>query len=876
MKTLVALTIAVAGAAFGAQAAPSAVTTKVSNTHLAKPILVRPTFVPQPASNPASGDISPANPTVNWTGTATGAGGMGPVDPTATGGTVATGQEGLTQDTFVLTLDGLAAAYAGKSVAVTISWTVPADDYDLYIFKRNANGTNGAAVGSSANGAPGTSESVTINPASTGVGAYNVITVYFTTGVGPANVDQYKGTTSIITSPTARTATYIKGGITFSPNAPVKTPTSVADGEPSSRVDVNGNYYVCGIRGVPAGVDLWYFDLRPTSATYDPNMRVPVYRGMPDAVIPGEVAGSAVQAGGLGGGDIDLAVGFGNYTGLGASTTAPQPVLAYASLTAANVTVGNSLDLGKTFVFNAAGNALGGVPVNDRQWMGTFGNNVVYLEYRNFAEGIAFAQQSIDGGATYGPAITVGTLPQTGALDVDQYDGTVYISGNSGVVAVGTPSTLLTFPTSYTTYQATPAGVNPANIFFPVRVAADQRNAAGTLIAPGTVYGVYSDGQGIFLVSSADKGVTWSAPVQVNNPTDPATKINLLPWLATGPTPGSIGVVWYATDDTANDDNARWRVYYAQSFDANSAAPTFRIVQASDHSNHATNISESGLSVTGSSPNRNLLDYFQINFDPTGAAVIGYTDDHTDFSGDTYVTRQISGPSILGKTTTVPTPAEGTSLPAISATQPAQPGPNGEQVTDYAMDQDSGLVAVTPTTSPIDILSVLYTSQDSNQGPVITATMTVSNLSTVPPSSTWTMYFTANAPETGLVTIAGNQYSKGLSDLGDQFYVQFSTSATGTRTGYWGTVVRNHDGSLTTTQQGAADRVFVNQQANTLSVRLSSSKLNTYLTGVGHATVGFGSTFCGLRAQTAGTVSGVALEDNTRGGTEFTIQNPTF
>ena len=491
-------------------------------------------------------------------------------------------------------------------------------------------------------------------------------------------------------------------------------------------------------------------------------MRVPLYRGMPDAVIPGEVAGSAVAGGWPGRRRHRPRRGFRKlYTGLGASTTAPQPVLAYASLTAANVTVGNSLDLGKTFVFNAAGNALGGVPVNDRQWMGTFGNNIVYLEYRNFAQGIAFAQQSTDGGATYGPAIMVGTLPQTGALDVDQFDGTVYISGNDGEVAVGTPTTLLGFPTSYTTHQATPAGVNPANIFFPVRVAADQRNAAGTLIAPGTVYGVYSDGQGIFLVNSADKGVTWSAPVQVNDPTDPATKINLLPWLATGPTPGSIGIVWYATDDTANDDNARWRVYYAQSFDANSAAPTFRIVQASDHSNHATNISESGLSVTGSSPNRNLLDYFQINFDPTGAAVIGYTDDHTDFSGNTYTTRQISGPSILNKATTVPTPVEGSALPAISSTQPAQPGPNGEQVTDYAMDQDSGLVAVTPTTSPIDILSVLYTSQDSNQGPVITATMTVSNLSTVPPSSTWTMYLTANAPETGLVTIAGNQYSKG-------------------------------------------------------------------------------------------------------------------
>ena len=91
-------------------------------------------------------------------------------------------------------------------------------------------------------------------------------------------------------------------------------------------------------------------------------------------------------------------------------------------------------------------------------------------------------------------------------------------------------------------------------------------------------------------------------------------------------------------------------------------------------------------------------------------------------------------------------------------------------------------------------------------------------------------------------------------------------------------MVRNHDGSLTTTQQGTADRVFVNQAANTLSVRLSASKLNTYLNSFSpaHANVGFGTTFCGLRAQSAGTVSGVALEDSTRGGTEFTIQNPAF
>ena len=43
--------------------------------------------------------------------------------------------------------------------------------------------------------------------------------------------------------------------------------------------------------------------------------------------------------------------------------------------------------------------------------------------------------------------------------------------------------------------------------------------------------------------------------------------------------------------------------------------------------------------------NRNLIDYFTgVSFDPTGAAVVAYTDDHNDFDGHTYVTRQLSGP----------------------------------------------------------------------------------------------------------------------------------------------------------------------------------------------------------------------------------------
>jgi hypothetical protein len=845
------------------------------------------------ATNPVGGTLTPLTAApLTFVGTAPATGADSEADAI----------EGLNKDTYVLTV--APGNYTGKLISVSLSWAVPANDRDLYVFKRNPDGSNGQEVGSSAGGAPQTGEQTSFDPNIYGAGQYNVEIVYFAC---TPNADQPAGAVALVDGPDLRVATYISGGLTFSPNSTCKAPTALSDNEPSSRVDVFGNTYICGIQGVPGGVDLWYYDLRPKLAgntpnpNYDPNMRVPMYRGKPDS--PSSAAGQAqLQAGALGGGDIDLAVGFGNYSGDGGLgvNAVPNPVLAYASLTAANVTVGRSLDLGKTFQFNGVGNFTGGVPVNDRQWMGFLDDHTVYLEYRNFAQGIAFVQQSIDGGLTYGPAVLVGNLPQTGACDVDRFDGTVYISGNDGHVAIGTPTAAGLPPTSYTIVKATPNFVNVANIFFPIRVAADQRHynpdGSFTLVASGTLYGVYSDSANIYLIHSLDKGQHWSTPVRVNNPADPNLKFNNFPWLATGPTPGAVGIVWYGTDNNGNDDNSRWRVYYAMSYNATSDSPTFQYAQASDHTNHSANISLSGLVLTGG-PNRNLGDYFQTNYDPVGAAEIAWTDDHNDFSGAVYNTRQIGGPSINGKLAAnvqpngtpgnVPAPVEGSALPAQPfavpgtlpalgqpAPQPMQPGPNGEQVTDFAQDQDTGLLATTPTSSPIDIISIKYLSQNSGQGPYITATMTVSDLTTLPPNCTWRMYFAANAPETGVVGPAGNQFSKGLSDRGDQFYVEAATNAQSQVSFNWGTAVRNFTGNIVATQQGAADTGAINKLVRQITVRISLAKLNTYLSSVGHPQIGIGSVLCGLRGNAFQTDSlGLALEDYTRGGTEFTITN---
>ncbi len=820
---------------------------------------------PLRAANPAEGTIDPGTTTpLSWDGTAIGTGGT---DET-------TAIEGINRDTFILHVS--AGDYTSRVIAVKIEWNLAVDDYDLYIHKRNPDGSDGDLVSSSGGGAPGTSESAVINPATAGVGDFNVIAVYF---INTPGADQPHGTITLGAGQPLRTANYISGGMSFAPNSPVKAQTASSDGEPSSRVDTEGNYYVCGIRGVPAGVDLWYFDLRSTlngrvNSKFDPNMRVPIYRGQPDQ--PFSTLGQdELSAGALGGGDIDLATGLGPFTGLGGTG---EPALAYASLTAANVTVGRSLDHGATFQFNPIGNFAGGVPINDRQWMGFYGANTVYLEYRNFAAGVVFVQQSTDGGLTYGPATVAGTMSQTGALDVDQYDGTVYISGNDGQIAVGIPPLPGLPPLTYTLSQPIPTTVDPANIFVAMRVANDHPTGD----QPNTVYLCYSDGTNVFVISSGDKGATWASPVQVNDPSNTQTNINLMPWIATGPTPGSIGVAWYASDSQANNDNARWRVYFAQSFDATGENPTFRIVQASDHSNHASNISLKGLPLTGESPNRNLIDYFQVNFDPQGAAVIGYTDDHNDFSGHTYVARQIAGPSINGGD--LPPVQEGSKLRAQPFARPGatpppgggitpqamQPGPRGEQVTDFAYDEDSGLIAVEPSPSAVDIISIKYQVQSNRKGSQVSATMRVSDLSLVLPNATWRMYFTANAPETGIVNISGNSYSKGLSDDGDQFFIQATTDATGTPSYQYGTTIRNFDGSTTDTVVGEADGGSVNQTAAKLSVSVSLDKLNAILAAAGHPLIGSGTVFCGLRGLAFET-SSLALEDFTRGGTEFSV-----
>jgi hypothetical protein len=663
-----------------------------------------------------------------------------------------------------------------------------------------------------------------------------------------------------------RTALYVDGAtlnppIAFSNNCPVRCPLATADGEPSCRCDIFGNFYVSGIRGFPAGVDLWYFDFDPGSPMYDPFAKNPIYKGQPDSF----TGSTAIAAGGDGGGDIDLAVGFGN------SSSSDTPILAFSSLIAANLSTGNSIDQADSYNLNPLGNLEGGVAGDDRQWLAAYGTDTFYLLYRTLDPVIGFIHQSRTtaipdqpAGYIYLPATTLGNVGQTGGIDVDQSNGLVYAAFSDGRVATGVPDVNLGYPTSYTFHQAATGSV--AHLFFTVKVGINH-----------TAYVCYSNDHDIFIKHSTDQGVTWSDAVRVNNVSGGT---NIFPWIEVSHTqPGVVGIAWVGTTSPTNSDAADWNVFYAYCNNATATNPTFYQVKASDHVIHAANVSEGGL--TGAA-NRNLLDYIQVCFDPVGSAVLSFADDHNDYTGQTYVTRQISGPSINGGN--IPAPVQGPNLarPPGEMAPPVIPGPNGEQVVDYVGDVTDALVVRTSTPDPLDIVSIKYSSVvDPLDGLSLIVTLKVSDLSVVPPAAYWRMHFTVNAPDSA---VSPNGFTFGVSDRGDQFYVEAVTDPLGQRTYNWGTATRDAIGTLSYVQRGACNRGAFNPADNTLTLRIAASPLNAYLATKSHPAIASGTKLVGLRATCAEaavdindfsaagqTVHRNGKRDRAYGGTMYTI-----
>src|SRR5215213_950287 len=164
--------------------------------------LALPGFNSARASNPTGGTINPTATTpVTWTGTGVGGGALNA--PLLIAGEDLC-QEGLTCDTFTLTVGGTTADWAGKLIHIKIEWLLPTTDYDLYIHKDS---NSGPLVANSGRGAtsptePLTWEDTTIDPAIQGTGVYTVRAVYY----NATALDQYRGSATIEAKPAQQPA----------------------------------------------------------------------------------------------------------------------------------------------------------------------------------------------------------------------------------------------------------------------------------------------------------------------------------------------------------------------------------------------------------------------------------------------------------------------------------------------------------------------------------------------------------------------------------------------------------------------------------------------------------------------------------------------
>ena len=186
-----------------------------------------------------------------------------------------------------------------------------------------------------------------------------------------------------------------------------------------------------------------------------------------------------------------------------------------------------------------------------------------------------------------------------------------------------------------------------------------------------------------------------------------------------------------------------------------------------------------------------------------------------------------------------------------------------------------GGTAVLPVDDPLDILSILYSSEPTsavNSAPLLVVKMKVSDMTAIPVSSNWRMTFTANAPNS--ILSPTYEYSFGLSDRGDQFFVRATTDTAGAQTFVYGKAQRLYNGSVAYTDLGTADCGFFDQTAKTITLKVALSRLNAALPA-GHAPIAMGSTLVGLRGSaftTAGSgASGSNKADTARGGTQFFV-----
>ena len=219
------------------------------------------------------------------------------------------------------------------------------------------------------------------------------------------------------------------------------------------------------------------------------------------------------------------------------------------------------------------------------------------------------------------------------------------------------------------------------------------------------------------------QGASWSAPIKLNGPTTSAPEVTaaVMPWIAAGDS-GRVDVAYYGATTTLPHDftaettpNPLWSVYMAQALDGQNSTPTFTTALASETPMHGHSICFNGISCTGTG-DRNLSDFFEIQADPAGRAVITYTDDNNSAQGPpgagfnggplVAVVQQAGGPSLFNATPLVTGPTA--SLTQSTGLTNTVTDPTGDALLPAHQPAPGGNVAAA------DITSATMTPKDSS------------------------------------------------------------------------------------------------------------------------------------------------------------------
>jgi hypothetical protein len=478
------------------------------------------------------------------------------------------------------------------------------------------------------------------------------------------------------------------GGITF--GSPVIVDPVHAYGEPDIKIAPDGTTYTSGPWGTGTQRSIWNRSI-DGGATF---------RAMHDSPIS-SAAQSDTQIAGPGGGDTELAIdraGKVYYSDLA------------ALLTLKLATWNNTTRTMQTGVID---NPLQDINGYDRQWFALWDppskpsnyTGPLPVNYLTSAEAIgatdcnppavgscASAYYSTDG-IHYTDRTLTWPLSNDGPLAIDQQTGTVLEaisvdSTNDVGVAILTRGQDPTDPSLKNATEVKIADL-PAetgtDALFPVITMDSARNAYVAWVTRGEngqPSGTQADAWQIFYsYSTAASGwKKWSAPVRLSAA---PSNTNVMPWAVAGSS-GRLAVVWYGTNDSANDPSTQdvhqsWNVYMAMVSNAASKGASVQQIQVTRHPSHYGTICLEGLGCVTVAGNRNNADFFQVGMDPrTGAVEVVFNDTSNELIQDNLVPpadgtvdhrgapvvtliRQNGGVGLLGKSVSG-NPTSGTSL----------------------------------------------------------------------------------------------------------------------------------------------------------------------------------------------------------------------